>query len=171
VSPETHYPGTHEPDFGGMVAATRQADTRTSAYYMDQREDFGSISTKPCVCSRQADYGHALISPINRSTVPLQQQEYALGYGAPGSPYAQPLTPNTESGSQSLPAVFHSPWSPPPGPTSSTPLTTSPVWPPSPLTTHNYDNRTSAIVDQRENLGSISTTPSYAADMRIMGMC
>ena len=27
-------------------------------------ENLGSMSTTPCVCSRQADYGHMLIPPI-----------------------------------------------------------------------------------------------------------
>jgi len=63
MSPETHNPGTQAPSFGGTFAATPQAFTRTSAY-IDQRENFGSISTRPYVRSRQADYGHVLIPPL-----------------------------------------------------------------------------------------------------------
>jgi len=38
-------------------------DYRTSAI-LDQRENIGSMSTMPCVRSRQADYGHVPIPPI-----------------------------------------------------------------------------------------------------------
>jgi len=83
---------------------------------------------------RQVDYGHALISPINRSKdaiiVPLS--EYDLSLSAP-SPWAPPLT------------------------TTSTPRATGPMIVQSLLTIHNYGYRTSAILDQRENIDSMST--------------
>jgi len=71
MSSETHNPGTQAPSFSGILAATLQAFTRTSAY-MDQRENFDSMSTinRPCVRSRQADYGHVLIPPYTGRRAP-----------------------------------------------------------------------------------------------------